>query len=104
MPNSCECPYCGSKLTFRQCLRYFNKRKEQAVVCCHCGRSIRLRKNPYSPQQGIYWGVLLAWLPGMVSVYLFHTEYITACVIALPFIVITCALSIYIWYKNLFFE
>lgn len=104
MSNSCECPYCGKKLTLRQCLSYLNKGKEHSVLCNNCGRSIHPQKNPYSPQKGAYWGVLSAWLPGVISIYIFHTDLITAWLVALPFIIITCFLSAYIWYRNLYFE
>lgn len=104
MPNSCECPHCGEKLTLRQCLYYFNKGKEHSILCNNCGRSIQPHNNPYSPQKGVYFGALSVWLPVIISIYIFHTDFVTACLIALPFIVITCALSIYIWYKYLYFE
>lgn len=104
MINSCECPYCGNKLSLRQCLCYLNKGEEHSVLCNNCKRSIHPKKNPFSPQKGTYWGALSAWLPGAICIYVFHTDFITACLITFPFIVLVLLLSIYIWYKNLYFE
>lgn len=104
MANYCRCPYCGKTLTLRQCLCYLNKGKEHSVLCTNCGRSIHPKKNPYSSQKSMYFGVLSAWLPASISIYIFHTDFVTACLIAAPFILITCLLSIFIWYRNLFFE
>lgn len=104
MPNSCECPYCGKKLTLRQCLSYLNKGKEHSVLRNGCGRGIHPKKNPYSFRKGAYFGALSAWLPATIGIYFFHTDLVTAYLIALPFIIITCFLSVYVWYRNLYFE
>lgn len=104
MSNSCKCPYCGQKLTFLQCLEYFNKGKVHYVQCNNCERNIHPRKDPYSSHKGVYFGMLSVWLPGTICLYVFHTDFITACLVALPFIAVTLFLGIYIWYKNLYFE
>lgn len=102
--NSCKCPYCGQRLTWRQYLEYWNKAKVHFVRCSNCGRSIHPKKDPYSPQRGVYFGALSSWLPATICLHVFHTDFITACLGALPFMVVTFFLSVYIWYKNLYFE
>lgn len=104
MSKSCECPYCRQKLTLRQCLEYFNKGQEHSVRCNGCGRNLYPKKNPYSPQRGVYWGMLSVWAPWIISQYVFHTDITTTIMIIIPFICVAIFLSIYIWYKNLYFE
>lgn len=74
------------------------------MKCTGCDRFIRPQKKPYPSQTAFAIGGLSVLVPGNICLYIYHTDFITAGLVAMPFAVIVFILSIYLWYKRMYFE
>ncbi len=99
-----ECPYCHETISLKQCLKYLLRGTDYDTVCNHCGRSVRLAKEPkpgFKYSFGI--GFLSIYLPMQTCLLFFHTTFVEAFIYALPFFIVSLAVIVYLTLHSLFF-
>ena len=77
---------------------------DYSTVCDHCGRSIRLAKEPKPGfKYSFVMGLLSIYLPMQTCLYVFHTTFVEALICALPFVFVSLAVAAYLTLRTLFF-
>lgn len=100
-----ECPYCHQTVSLKQCLKYLLRGTDYDTVCNHCGRSIRLAKEPKPGfKYSFVMGLLSIYIPMQTCLYGFHTTFVEALICALPFIFVSIAVAAYLTLRSLFFS
>ncbi len=99
-----ECPYCHQTVSLKRCLKYLLRGTDYDTVCNHCGRSIRLAKEPKPGfKYSFVMGLLSIYIPMQTCLYVFHTTFVEALICALPFIFVSIAVAAYLTLRSLFF-
>ena len=99
-----ECPYCHQTVSLRRCLKYLLRGTDYGTVCNHCGRSIRLAKEPKPGfKYSFIAGLLSIYIPMQVCLYAFHTTFVEALICALLFVIVCIAVVAYLTLRSLFF-
>ena len=99
-----ECPYCHQTVSLKRCLKYLLRGTDYDTVCNHCGRSIRLAKEPKPGfKYSFVMGLLSIYIPMQTRLYVFHTTFVEALICALPFIFVSIAVAAYLTLRSLFF-
>lgn len=100
-----ECPYCHKKISLRQCLIYLLRGTDHDTVCNHCGRRVKLAREP---KPGFAYsfliGLMSIYLPMQISLYVFHTTFVNALLYSLPFFIVSLAIIAYTTLHGLFFS
>ena len=100
-----ECPYCHQTVSLKRCLKYLLRGTDYDTVCNHCGRSIRLAKEPRPGfKYSFIAGLLSIYIPMQVCLYAFHTTFVEALICALPFVIVCIAVVAYLTLRSLFFD
>ena len=100
-----ECPYCHQTVSLKRCLKYLLRGTDYPTVCDHCGRSIRLAKEPKPGfKYSFVMGLLSIYIPMQTCLYVFHTTFVEALICALPFVFVSIAVSAYLTLRSLFFS
>ena len=100
-----ECPYCHQTVSLKRCLKYLMKGTDYDTVCDHCGRSIRLAKEPKPGfKYSFFFGFLSIYIPMQVCIYAFHTTFVEALICALPFVIMCITVCAYLTLRTLFFS
>lgn len=99
-----ECPYCHETISLKRCLKYLMRGTDYDTVCNHCGRSVRLAKEPKPGfKYSFVIGFLSIYLPMQTCLLFFHTTFVEALICALPFIFVSIAVAAYLTLRSLFF-
>jgi hypothetical protein len=99
-----ECPYCHQTVSLKRCLKYLLRGTDYDTVCNHCGRSIRLAKEPKPGfKYSFVMGLLSIYIPMQTCLYVFHTTFVEALICALPFVFVSIAVAAYLTLRSLFF-
>ena len=99
-----ECPYCHQTVSLKRCLKYLLRGTDYDTVCNHCGRNIRLAKEPKPGfKYSFVMGLLSIYIPMQVCLYVFHTTFVEALICALPFVFVSIAVAAYLTLRSLFF-
>ena len=100
-----ECPYCHQTVSLKRCLKYLLRGTDYDTVCNHCGRIIRLAKEPKPGfRYSFVMGLLSIYIPMQMCLYVFHTTFVEALICALPFVFVTIAVAAYLTLRTLFFS
>ena len=100
-----ECPYCHQTISLKRCLKYLLRGTDYSTVCDHCGRSIRLAKEPKPGfKYSFVMGLLSIYIPMQMCLYVFHTTFVEALICALPFVFVSLAVAAYLTLRTLFFS
>ena len=100
-----ECPYCHQTVSLKRCLKYLLRGTDYPTVCDHCGRSIRLAKEPKPGfKYSFVMGLLSIYIPMQTCLYVFHTTFVEALICALPFVFVSLAVAAYLTLRSLFFS
>ena len=100
-----ECPYCHQTVSLKRCLKYLLRGTDYDTVCNHCGRSIRLAKEPKPGfKYSFVMGLLSIYIPMQTCLYVFHTTFVEALICALPFVIVSIAVAAYLTLRTLFFS
>ena len=100
-----ECPYCHQTVSLKRCLKYLLRGTDYDTVCNHCGRSIRLAKEPKPGfKYSFVMGLLSIYIPMQTCLYVFHTTFVEALICALPFVFVSIAVAAYLTLRSLFFS
>ena len=76
----------------------------ESTVCDHCGRSIRLAKEPTPGfKYSFIVGLLSIYLPMQVCLYVFHTTFLQALLYSLPVVAVSLVVVAYLTLRSLFF-
>ena len=103
--KSRECPYCHQTVSLKRCLKYLLRGTDYPTVCDHCGRSIKLAKEPKPGfKYSFVMGLLSIYIPMQTCLYVFHTTFVEALICALPFVIVSIAVSAYLTLRTLFFS
>ena len=99
-----ECPYCHQTVSLKRCLKYLLRGTDYDTVCNHCGRSIRLAKEPKPGfKYSFIAGLLSIYIPMQVCLYAFHTTFVEALLYSLPFVIVSIAVVACVTLRSLFF-
>ena len=99
-----ECPYCHQTVSLKRCLKYLLRGTDYSTVCDHCGRSIKLAKEPKPGfKYSFVMGLLSIYIPMQTCLYVFHTTFVEALICALPFVFVTLAVAAWLTLRSLFF-
>ena len=99
-----ECPYCHQTVSLKRCLKYLLRGTDYDTVCNHCGRSIRLAREPKPGfKYSFVMGLLSIYIPMQTCLYVFHTTFVEALICALPFVFVSIAVAAYLTLRSLFF-
>ena len=99
-----ECPYCHQTVSLKRCLKYLLRGTDYDTVCNHCGRNIRLAKEPKPGfKYSFVMGLLSIYIPMQTCLYVFHTTFVEALICALPFVFVSIAVAAYLTLRSLFF-
>ena len=99
-----ECPYCHQTVSLKRCLKYLLRGTDYSTVCDHCGRSIKLAKEPKPGfKYSFVMGLLSIYIPMQMCLYAFHTTFVEALICALPFVFVTLAVAAWLTLRSLFF-
>ena len=82
-----ECPYCHETVSLKRCLKYLLKGTDYDTVCDHCGRSIKLAKEPFPFKYGFLIGFLSMVLPMNLFLYIYHLPFLQSLLYTLPFVI-----------------
>lgn len=100
-----ECPYCHQTVSLKRCLKYLLRGTDYDTVCNHCGRSIKLAKEPRPGfKYSFMTGLLSIYIPMQVSLYAFHTTFVEALLYSLPFVIVCFSVIAYLTLRSLFFD
>lgn len=100
-----ECPYCHQTVSLKRCLKYLLRGTDHSTVCDHCGRNIKLAKEPTPGfKYSFFFGFLSIYIPMQVCLYVFHTTFVEAMICALPFVLLTIAVVVCLTLRSLFFD
>ena len=100
-----ECPYCHQTVSLKRCLKYLLRGTDYDTACDHCGRNIRLAKEPKPGfKYSFFFGFLSIYIPMQVCIYAFHTTFVEALICALPFVIVCFAVCAYLTLRSLFFS
>ena len=100
-----ECPYCHQTVSLKRCMKYLLRGTDYSTVCDHCGRSIKLEKEPKPGfKYSFVMGLLSIYIPMQTCLYVFHTTFVEAVICALPFVIVSIAVSAYLTLRTLFFS
>ena len=100
-----ECPYCHQTVSLKRCVKYLLRGTDYDTVCNHCGRSIRLAKEPTPGfKYSFIVGLLSIYIPMQVCLYAFHTTFVEALICALPFVIVTMAVVVCLTLRSIFFD
>ena len=100
-----ECPYCHQTVSLKRCFKYLLRGTDYDTVCNHCGRSIRLAKEPKPGfKYSFVMGLLSIYIPMQTCLYVFHTTFVEALICALPFVFVSIAVAAYLTLRSLFFS
>jgi len=100
-----ECPYCHQTVSLKRCLKYLWRGTDYDTVCDHCGRSIRLAKEPKPGfKYSFVMGLLSIYLPMQTCLYVFHTTFVEALIYALPFVFVSLVVSACLTLRSLYFS
>ena len=100
-----ECPYCHQTISLKRCLKYLLRGTNYSTVCNHCGRNIRLAKEPRPGfKYSFIVGLLSIYIPMQVCLDAFHTTFVEALICALPFVFVTISVAAYLTLRTLFFS
>ena len=100
-----ECPYCHQTVSLKRCLKYLLRGTDYETVCNHCGRSIRLAKEPRPGfKYSFMAGLLSIYIPMQVCLYAFHTTFVEALLYSLPFVIVCFSVIAYLTLRSLFFD
>ena len=103
--KSRECPYCHQTVSLKRCLKYLLRGTDYPTVCDHCGRSIKLAKEPKPGfKYSFVMGLLSIYIPMQTCLYVFHTTFVEALICALPFVFVSIAVAAYLTLRTLFFS
>ena len=103
--KSRECPYCHQTVSLKRCLKYLLRGTDYPTVCDHCGRNIKLAKEPKPGfKYSFVMGLLSIYIPMQTCLYVFHTTFVEALICALPFVIVSIAVSAYLTLRTLFFS
>lgn len=102
--ESRTCPHCHHKLSLRECSIYLYKDAKHSIQCGNCKREIRPIKDPIRFEYCVSLGFLCTYIPAMISIHIFHTDFITAALWAIPFVSILVIIITIIIFKKLFFK
>ena len=99
-----ECPYCHQTVSLKRCLKYLLRGTDYPTVCDHCGRSIKLEKEPKPGfKYSFVMGLLSIYIPMQTCLYAFHTTFVEALICALPFVFVSLAVAALLTLRSLFF-
>ena len=99
-----ECPYCHQTVSLKRCLKYLLRGTDYSTICDHCGRSIRLAKEPTPGfKYSFIVGLLSIYLPMQVCLYVFHTTFLQALLYSLPVVAVSLVVVAYLTLHSLFF-
>ena len=99
-----ECPYCLQTVSLKRCLKYLLRGTDYDTVCNHCGRSIRLAKEPKPGfKYSFIAGLLSIYIPMQVCLYAFHTTFVEALLYSLTFVVVCLSVIACLTLRSLFF-
>ena len=100
-----ECPYCHQTVSLKRCLKYLLRGTDYDTVCNHCGRSIRLAKEPRPGfKYSFVMGLLSIYIPMQVCLYALHTTFVEALICSLPFVIVCIAVVACVTLRSLFFD
>jgi hypothetical protein len=100
-----ECPYCHQTVSLKWCLKYLLRGTDYSTVCNHCGRSIKLAKEPIPGfKYSFMAGFLSIYIPMQVCLYAFNTTFVEALIYSLPFVIVCLSVSAYMTLRSLFFD
>ncbi|EHO70214.1 hypothetical protein HMPREF9944_01421 [Segatella maculosa OT 289] len=99
-----ECPYCHRKIALKRCLRYFYRGTNYATTCNHCGKEIRLTKEPVPFMYCFCAGILSAYVPSYFFLYRLHWPFLKAVLYDLPFLFLCTTACTILTFKRLFFK
>lgn len=99
-----ECPYCHQTVSLKRCLKYLLRGTDYDTVCDHCGRSIKLAKEPKPGfKYSFIAGLLSIYIPMQLCLYVFHTTFVEALLYSLPFVIGCIAVVAYLTLRTLYF-
>ena len=99
-----ECPYCHKKISLRHCLLYIYRGTNYSTTCNHCGKEVKLIKEPIPFMYCVCAGFLSVSLPSYFLIYQFHWTFIKAVLSCLPFVIFSFIICTILTFKNLFFK
>ena len=100
-----ECPYCHQTVSLKRCIKYLFRGTDYDTACNHCGRSIRLAKEPRPGfKYSFVMGLLSIYIPMQVCLYAFHTTFVEALICSLPFVIVCIAVVACVTLRSLFFD
>ena len=99
-----ECPYCHQTVSLKRCLKYLLRGTDYDTVCDHCGRSIRLAKEPRPGfKYSFMAGLLSIYIPMQVCLYALHTTFLQGLLCSLSFVIVCLFVITYLTLHSLFF-
>ena len=99
-----ECPFCHKKISLRHCLLYIYRGINHSTTCNHCGKEVKLIKEPVPFIYCVCAGLLSVYLPSYFLIYQFHWTFIKAILSCLPIVIFSFIICTILTFKNLFFK
>jgi hypothetical protein len=100
-----ECQYCHETISLKRCLKYLMRGTDYDTVCNHCGRSVRLAKEPKPGfKYSFVIGFLSIYLPMQTCLLFFHTTFVEALIYTLPIFIVCLAVIVSLTLHSLFFS
>lgn len=99
-----ECPYCHQTISMENCSKYFFLGTNYPTICNHCGKSVKLEKEPIPFMYSVCAGVLSVYLPMNIFLYYCKLPFLRSMLYTLPFVIVCVTMVCVLIFYRLFFK
>lgn len=99
-----ECPYCHQTISIENCSKYLLLGTNYPTTCNHCGKGVKLEKEPIPFMSSVCAGVFSVYLPMNICLYYFKLPFLRSMFITLPFVMACIAVVCILIFHRLFFK